>query len=490
MSNSISFPYYPAANRTYGVFADVDGSRANTALFRQRALLIGQRLAGTADDDMPVLVTGLAQAGSLWGVGSMLYESIAQYLKADSFGELWAGSVAAPAGTAATGSLTVTVAQLGAGLATVYIGGVAFPVPVLAGDTAAQIATRIAAVVNADPHSPVAAAAVATAVNLTARHVGLLGNDIDIRLNYLGALGGEFPVPGLTLAIVPMSGGTGTPSLTALLANTGDITFDFVGLPFSDTASLQAMDAYFNFATGRWSWQSMLYGGYFTAARGTPGQLAAFGSARNGPNGSCLGVFDTPDPLWLVAADYCAVCAVSLRVDPNRPLQNLVMNFQAPPRTSSFVRSLRNTMLYDGISTYTVNRAGQVILERAVTFYQTNPAGQADNAFLDVETLYGTAALIRSWQQEMLRLFPRAKLLGDDNPIPGGSSATSALQIRIATIAWYRDQCAQGNAQNPNDFAREIIAQNAGNGLVKELLPVILPNQLRQIAAKVAFTKP
>ena len=491
MSSTISTPYYPASNRTYGVFADVDGSRANTATANQRSLLIGQKYAaGSAPTGTPQLVTSAGQAAQLFGAGSMLHEMTVRYRRTDSFGELWAVPLADPAGTAAAGSITFTVTAAGSGLLPLYVGGVSIPVPVLAGDTASAIAARVAAAINANPDSPASAVAVAGAVNLTALHTGLLGNDIDLRLAYLGAAGGEAMPAGVTAALAPMAGGTGVPSLGSALAALADTTFDFIGHPYSDSASLTALDAFLNFSTGRWSWQSMLFGGYFTAARGTPGALATLGQGRNGPNGSCLGVFDTPDPVWLVAAAYAAAAAVSLRNDPNVPLQNLVLDIQAPPRSSAFVRSLRNTMLYDGISTFTVNRAGQVILERSVTFYQINPAGVPDNAYLDVETLYGTALLIRGWRAEMLRLFPRDKLLQDGSAIPAGQSATTAAQIRLATIAWYRGQCEAGNAQDPDGFARATLAQNAGQGLVKALLPFLLPNQLRALVGVVQFSKP
>ena len=490
MPNTISFPFYPASNRTYGVFADVDGSRANTAQAQQRALLIAQMLAGEAPPSVPVLVESLTQAARLFGQASMLYQMIQQYYAADSFGELWAAGLPDPAGAAASGRVQFSGGSIGAGVVALYVGGRPYPVAVAAGDTILDIAARAAALVNADKGGMATATAAVGVVTLTARHAGLLGNDIDIRTNYLGTLGGEANVGGLTVAVTPMTGGAGVQSLASVLANCGDTTYDFVGVPYTDTASLNALDAFFNFAAGRWSWQSMLYGGYFTAARGTPGVLAALGQSRNGPNGSILGVYDTPDPVWVVAADYCARCAVSLRNDPNIPLQNIVMGWKAPPRASGIVRSLRNTLLYDGISTYTVNRAGQVVLERAITAYQLNPAGIADNAFLDVETMYGTAKLIRDWQAEMIRLYPRHKLFEDGNPIPAGNDAVTARLIRIATIAWYRRECEAGNAQNPDDFARKVLAQNAGNGLVSELLPWILPNQLRQIAGKVQFIKP
>ncbi len=490
-SNSINLPYYPATNRTPGTFADADGSKANTATTQDRTLLLGQMLAtGTAPPNVPQLFTSLAAAGLLFGIGSMIYQMLEQYEQTDTFGEVWAVGLPDPSGTKATGTITLTAGTLGTGTLNQYIGGYAYPTTVLAGDTVTTIAARLVALITVNPDSPVTATASAGVVTLTAKHVGLLGNDIDIRTNYLGALGGESSVSGLTVTSVAMNGGTGVPSLTTAIANLGDVTYDYVGLPYADTASLNAIDAFFNFSVGRWSWQQMLYGGAFTAQRGTPGSLVTFGQARNGPNVSVLGFYDSPDPSWVVAADYTATCAVSLRADPNRPLQEIVMSWAAPPRTSGFTRSIRNALLYDGISTYKINRAGQVVLERACTTYQLNTAGLPDNSYLDVETLYGTAFLIRSWQAEMTRLFPRYKLFQDGNAIPAGSDATTAHQIKIATIAWYRAQCALGNAQNPDEFAAAVLAQNAGNGLVKELLPFMLPQQLRQIAGDVQFTKP
>jgi phage tail sheath gpL-like len=497
MSDTINLPYYQVSNRTYGVFADVDGSKANTAIVNARALLVGQMLAGgTGVVNAPILVESLQQVGLLTGVGSMLYEMVKQYRVTDTAGELWILILADPTGQAATGSLVLSSPgpYTSSGLIALYIGGVVVSIPVNVGDTGSALLARTIAAINAVPDVAAVAsastAAAATTITLTAKHVGLLGNDIDLRFNYQGALGGEtFAAP---FTITAMTGGAGAPSASvwsAAQAALTDALYDFVGMPYDDAASLSSWDTFFNFQSGRWSWNQMLYGGYFTAQRGAPGALQTFGLSRNGPNGSCLGFYDCPDPCWVVAAEYTAQCASSLRNDPNVPLQNLTMNLHAPPATSAIIRTLRNTLLYSGISTYTIVQ-GQMVLERACTFYQENAAGAADNSYLDVETMYGTALLIRDWRQEMLRLFPRSKLFIDGTPIPAGAMATSAAQIRIATIAWYRTECANLNGQDPDGFAAACLAQNTGNGLVKALLPFILPNQLRAIAGLVAFTKP
>ena len=65
----------------------------------------------------------------------------------------------------------------------------------------------------------VASTAAAGVVTVLCSHKGLLGNDIQLLANYLGAAGGENPVPGVTLAFTPMAGGTTNPLLTNGLAN-------------------------------------------------------------------------------------------------------------------------------------------------------------------------------------------------------------------------------------------------------------------------------
>ncbi len=66
-----------------------------------------------------------------------------------------------------------------------------------------------------------------------------------------------------------------------------------------------------------------------------------------------------PEPIWIHAADYCANSAASLRDDPNLPLQNIVLGTKAAPVSDRVTRSLRNTLLYDGISTKTINDSDQ-----------------------------------------------------------------------------------------------------------------------------------
>jgi phage tail sheath gpL-like len=340
-----------------------------------------------------------------------------------------------------------------------------------------------------DPPLLASGVAVGDVVDLTANHKGEAGNDIDIRLNYLGPLGGEYTPQGVTVAITAMANGSANPIITNGLANLSDQTYDFIINPYTDAASLDAVESFLSDYEGRWSWEQMLYGGAFSAYRGTLGELTAFGNSRNDQHASVMGFDDSPDPSWVWASQIGGYCASSLRVDPGLPLQYITTNLKAPPVASRLDIGERNTLLYDGISTFRVNDAGQVIIERMCTTYQENAAGAPDNSYLDVETMYGLMYVARDLTNYLLTRYARKKLVSNDTVVLPGSNCVTAAMIQASVVAEYRVLEANGYVQNSDTFAANILSEDAGNGLVKILAPVDLVNQLRQIAILLQFRK-
>jgi len=280
---AINFSHYPTSNRVPGVFVEMDASQANTGTALQSTILFGQKsAAGTAVADTPVQVESLAQVLGLCGQGSMLAAMAQRYLERDPFGDLWLLPLVDPvAGAAATSTITVTGTATASGTLNIYIAGQRVQVAVNNADTAAIIGPAINIAINAADDLPVTSTAVAGVVTLTAMNKGLTGNDIQVQQNYLGNAGGEYPVPGVTLAMTAMAGGTANPTLTAGLANLSSHPFDFICSPYTDTVSLDALKNFLADDVGRWSWQQMIYGGAFSAFRGSLGSCSAFGNARN-----------------------------------------------------------------------------------------------------------------------------------------------------------------------------------------------------------------
>lgn len=493
---AINFTFYPDSNRVPGVYVEMDPSQANTATTLQRSLVIGQMTDGAATPLEAFEVESLQQIQLAVGRGSMLAQMAENYLKGDNFGDLWLLPLEdAGAAQKATGRVLFAGTCTVPGTLNMYVGGIRVQVGVNLNDTAATIATRFAAAITANPDLAVDGTVGtggppgSTTTTLTAKNAGEAGNDIDIRANYYGLAGGEYTPVGITVAVSPMADGTANPDITAALANLSDQNFDFIVTPYTDTPNLDAMQAFLSDYQGRWSWEQMLYGGCFSAFRGSLGELTAFGTARNDQHMSVMGFNDSPDPTWIWAAQIGAYCAASLRVDPGLPLQYVGTRLKAPPIASRLDIGERNTLLYDGVSTFRVGDDGTVIIERMCTQYQHNLAGAPDNSYLDVETLYGLMFVARDLATYLLSRYARKKLVSDGTPVLPGSNCVTAAMIKASTVAEYRALEGSGHVQNSREFARNIVAENAGNGLVKILAPVDLVNQLRQIAVLLQFRK-
>ncbi len=488
---TVPFKQIPQNIRTPLFFAEIDNSRANTAVTNQRALLIGPMTTGAATANIPLLSAGTGDANTQFGANSVLALMTAAYRRNDQFGEVWCLPVADAAGAvAATGSIAFTAPPTANGTISLYIADQLVSVPVTQGMTTAQIATAVAAAINLIPAMPATAAAATNTVTLTADNKGLVGNDIDIRFNKQGAAGGEILPTGLTATITAMASGATNPSLTTALGNLLDMPFDFIACAFTDTTSMDAIKAFLNDSTGRWSWQQQVFGHAFYAYRGTWGSLTTFGTARNNQHETVMGFNDSPTPSWQWAASVAAVTAVSVRADPGIPMQTVALTgISAPPLQSRFNLSQRNTLLYDGISTFTVADDGTVAIENLITTYQTNAFGQPDNSYLEIETMFLLAYVLRRLRTMVTSKYARVKLAADGTRFAPGSAIVTPKIIKADQIAEYRQMEYEGYVQGSDIFAQALIVeQNASNpNRVDVLWPGTLINQLRIFALLAQF---
>jgi len=492
---TIPFKNIPSTLRVPLFYAEVDNSQANTSQQPQRALIIGQVTAaaitaGTVPN-VPVISQGVSDAASVGGVGSLLHLMTQAYRLNDTFGEVWYLPLADdPGATAATGSITITTAATTNGTLYLYIGGVRIAQPVLSTQTTSQVASALAATINATSGLPVTASAASNAVTLTAINKGPTGNDIDLRLNYLGTRGGEVLPSGLAVSIAAMGSGATAPSLTTALGNLSNMTFDFLVSPYTDATSLDALKTLLNDTTGRWSWSTQLYGHFFAAARGTVGALTTLGTGRNDQHGTIMGFNDSPTPNWIWAAAVAGAAAVSLRADPATPLQTVaIQGVLAPPLQSRFLLTDRNVLLYDGISTFSVGDDGTVFIENLITTYQKNAFGAADNSYLEVETMFTLAFVLRALKTVVTSKYARVKLAANGTRYAPGSNVVTPNVIRADLIAAYRTLEDAGLVQNGDAFKQAlVVTQNASNpNRVDVLFPATLIAQVRVFALLAQF---
>lgn len=491
---TVPFNTIPSNLRVPLFYAEVDNSQANSGAQTQRTLIIGQiTSAGNAVPGLPVLGTGKADAKAKGGPGSMLALMVAAYVDSDSFGEVWFLPMADAAGAvAATGSVKFSGTPTDTGVVSLYVGGQLVSLTVTSSQAPATIAAALVTLINASIDLPVTAAVgtdTAT-VALTAKNAGTGGNEVDLRLNYLGSAGGEVVPAGLSVTVTAMAGGATNPTLTTALATLGDQTYDFIVSPYTDTASLNALKSLLNDKTGRWSYASQLYGHVFAAQRGTVSVLATAGLARNNQHESIMGFNDSPSPAWIWAADLAGAAAVALRADPGRPLQTITLStVLAPPLASRFQLSERNTLLWDGISTFTVASDGTVAIENLITTYQKNSFGAADDSYLEVETLFLLMYVLRQQRSLVTSKYARVKLASDGTRFAPGSAIVTPAIIKADLIAQFREMEYDGYVQDADAFAKALIVErnSKSKNRIDVLWPGTLINQLRVFALLAQF---
>jgi phage tail sheath gpL-like len=181
---------------------------------------------------------------------------------------------------------------------------------------------------------------------------------------------------------------------------------------------------------------------------------------------------------------------VSVRADPGRPVQTLaLLGVLPPPLQSRFQLTDRNTLLYDGISTFSVADDGTVAIENAITTYQKNSFGQPDNSYLEVETMFTLMFVLRFLRTRVTSKFPRMKLAADGTRFAAGSAIVTPNMIKMDQIAAYQELEYAGLVQRSDLFAQNLIVQqNAQNpNRIDVLWPGTLIAQLRIFALLAQF---
>lgn len=448
-------------------------------------LLVGQKTsAGSATANVPVgPLQSEAEAIALFGLGSMLVQQYVIARKNAAFQTIWALPLADPAGASATATITITAPGV-TGVGMVRVQGRRLPFQVNATDTATNVAATIVSTINAAGLA-VTASNASGVVTVTARHVGALGNLIDVTVprdepNVLTST---------NAVVVAMSGGTGVPVLTTALANCGDREFDWIAGPYADTTSLNAIRDFLSDTVGRWAPVQQLYGHYFTASFGTLSTLVALGNGRNDPHVSIMGSQASPSATWEWASALAGVAAQHLTTPPelSRPLQTLELAGVLPPDDLSLQWDIadRQALYADGIAAYRVDVSNVVRIDRCVTTYQQTAVGVADATFRDVETMAQIMYTVRYFRTAVSNRHARQSL-ADENPFNVASVATPR-SIRNTIVHAYNDLVALGVAEAADDFANFLVVQR--NALdanrVDAFIPVDVVNQLRIFAANI-----
>jgi phage tail sheath gpL-like len=486
---AISFNEISANIRTPGRFVEFDSSRAvqGSPTLPKVGLCIGLREStGTVAKEVPTRVNSADEADTFWGSNSVLAAMCRAFKEANPTTELWAVAVDADAGgTQAHGHFIFTgTSATEAGTIYAYIGGELIEVPVSIGDTPTNIADAMEALVNADSHLPVSGNNTAGDLTLTFKHKGTLGNSLDLRVNY--GDGQETPA-GITTAITAMGSGATDSSYATAISSLSDATqYTHIAVDQITDTVLDLIEAELD---TRWSYSLQIPGLLFTAIPGSVGTMTSAGNARNSKLSCLIGSSLSPTPPWIWAAVVAAVDAAE--DDPARPRTGLELTGVLPPaRSARPTWSERNTLLTDGVSTFTVGSDDTVYIERLITTYQTNPGGVADTSYLDVTTVETLAALSYTLRARLALRFPRHKLADDGTLIPPGQAMVTPSVIKAEIIALALDTWVpNGWVEDMVTFKDELVVERNENdpNRVDTRLSPDLVNAFNVFAGQVQF---
>lgn len=455
---TIAFNESPEGTLVPFIFAEIDPTLGSVGFnaMPYACLAIGQRQStGTKAALGFDIITSAAQAREYYGAKSMLADMCAAWRANNPYGRLLAVALDdLVAGVAATASIQVTAAPSAAGTIYLYVNGERLTIGVTAAQTPTSVAAAIVAAITAETNLSVTAEVDGvddTQANLTYVHKGVVGNDIDIRLNYYDD---EDLPAGLALTITGFSGGTGNPDLADLVnVLPTEAWYNFVVHPYTDANNLTELEAEL---ADRYGPDRQQDGVAITASRADHAGLITLGDSRNSKHTVLMMGYAEPEPPYRKAARTAAKVMHRGSIDESRQFKNVALEDQIPAKQADRLppHPDRDLLLKAGISTTKVDDGGLVRLERVVTTYKRNAEGAEDATFRDLNSLL-TYARFRWGFVNRLRLkYPDWKL-ADDGAI--GDKIMTPKLGKAEAIAYAREREAAGQVENVGDFIEALV---------------------------------
>jgi len=199
----------------------------------QRILIIGQQITDQSTVDKLVKNIEIGAEDTLFGRQTMLATMIRSFRKLNTLSQVDAIPLNDPAGTTAEATITIetgTISQPTSIDFFIQSKDFKFEIDLLVGDDESDIATKIAAAINANDEILVTAAQVLGVVTLTATNSGEENNAISIEFI-------QKSFSGLTVTIVGFAGGTLSPDISNIFTQISNIRYQTIVYPASYTKS-------------------------------------------------------------------------------------------------------------------------------------------------------------------------------------------------------------------------------------------------------------
>jgi len=461
---SIPMSQIPDSLLVPGQYQEIDNSLAGSLEDVKRVLVVGMKTAvGSAEEGKAVAVTSEARARALLGAGSPAALMAAAFLDLDTVEDLYARPLAEnAAGVAAVKKLTFTVVNPKAGTLTRYIAGKAVQIATEAADTAATIAARFVAAVNAIVDMPFEAAVggQTNEVNLTALVKGEVGNYYDIA----AGLYGETDPSGVTIVVSTTTPGTGNPAAAAALAALGGVRYHYI---VTDLAAAANLAAFTSELEDRYSALRQIGGRLFVSLSGAVGDTSTAGTmihqaeSVNCPHLVLIPRGNNHQSPGEWAARLAAVAVRALADDPAANTQGA--SIDGLVATETYDAATRERLLVAGIATWREDAAGGVVIERLVTSYTENDEGSRDTSYLDIQVVETVDAIRTEINTTAAKRFKAWKLASTEENFGSGSRVMTPSIWRAFLVEMYQKVFIEENqwCQNLESYKDSILVEIA-----------------------------
>ena len=491
----ISFNNIPTTLRVPGAYTEVDNSRAVTGLIQNphKVLILGQKLStGSVPIETVTQISRTGIADGYFGTGSILARMCNKFKEANPYTDVYALALSNNGGTTASGHIIFSALNSVTGDCTYYlmINGKPCYTTLTSAWSNPDIISAIRNTWSAAGSLPVnfsLAAGTSNILTFSAKLSGTLGNYIDIRANVFPGQSNPLGYTAITYSV--LTGGTVDPTIADAWAIIDTDQYHHIVNPYFDATNMTSLEGELN---TRWTPLKGMPGLGYTAYQGTFASCVTFGLTRNNPWVTCMGVNGNLESTEEWAAAVAGVASYYLQDDPGRPLQYLQLPVTAPNSTQRFNLSERNSLLYDGISTFLMDSGGNVNLERIITMYRNNAAGLADPSYLNIETPATLMEIRFQYNARMVSRFiiPRFKLADDTFPVQPGQKIATPKTIKAEIISLFTSlQNDEGLIEDLQTFITNLVVQRNTTNVdrVDVLLPPNLINQFRILSTQIQF---
>ncbi|GAB7214748.1 phage tail sheath C-terminal domain-containing protein [Dickeya oryzae] len=401
-SPNVTFYEIPGSTRKPGRYFEFNTRLAVRSLpgNQQTVLMLAQMLpTGTQPPLTAVDVFSSDEAETYFGAGSMAHLMVVSALTCYSYLQLQVIGISDATGAQpATGTITVAGPAAGNGTMSVWVGTTRVNVAVSTGDTAAAIATDMAAALNQQAALPVTAAASGGVITFTAKNKGAAGNEIVLRATATAS--------GVSVAATAMTGGEINPDIAPALSQVFSAGHSIIVCPYATQDALTELRSHLDNTSGPLEqrgvigvtgWKNSLSTGITLTSSINAGRITA-GWHR-----------DSVCTVAQIAAGYAAM--VASEEDPARPLNTLAMSaLDVTALASRPMRTEQEKALYNGLAPFEIGPGDTVQIVRAISTYTKSAAGVDDVALLDITTIRTLDYVRKACRERITLRFPRDKL--------------------------------------------------------------------------------